>query len=220
MPVAGIDCIQCQLAFPAPVQGIHADDSHRFTLPLPDQVGLGAFPEVTAFTQPCQVSKTLCHMPVLVAVSSCLQQVGFEQSKTDNVLQNVSTCLKQVVEIPKRTNHRKSKNATTREGKTMMICNIPCRVSHADLTDAIGSIGLSPSFIHLPCRPGCHSNLGYGFVHFPCQADAERFALAFKGYRFNKESAKECIVKVADQQGHNGRHKLLARYLQMQAKSS
>jgi hypothetical protein len=95
------------------------------------------------------------------------------------------------------------------EGRTMMVCNIPCRVRHADLVEAIESIGFAQTyeFIHLPARREQRdSNLGYGFIHFFHGEDAERFALAFEGYRFPyKASTKACTVKVASCQGSIGK---------------
>jgi RNA recognition motif-containing protein len=94
------------------------------------------------------------------------------------------------------------------EGRTMMVCNIPCRVRHADLVEAIESMGFAQTyeFIHLPARREQRdSNLGYGFIHFFHGEDAERFALAFEGYRFEyKASTKACTVKVASCQGRMG----------------
>jgi len=97
----------------------------------------------------------------------------------------------------------------------MMMCNIPCRVSHCDFIEALGSNGFGScyEFVHLPCRYMREdSNLGYGFVHFFREADAERFALAFEGYHFSqKGSTKTCTVKIADCQGHDANAKRMPK---------
>jgi len=117
---------------------------------------------------------------------------------------------------------RKASDAN--EARTMMICNIPCRVSSDELTEAINSLGFDNTyeFVHLPCRFGqSDSNLGYGFVHFFHKADAECFAVAFDGYRFsNRGSTKACSVKVADCQGRNGSNRRLSRNLRRAQQTS
>mmetsp|Transcript_123971 Transcript_123971/g.193512 ORF Transcript_123971/g.193512 Transcript_123971/m.193512 type:complete len:366 (-) Transcript_123971:82-1179(-) len=104
-------------------------------------------------------------------------------------------------------------------GKTMMICNIPCRVSQDDLIDAIESSGFASTFdsVYMPHRFGqSNSNLGYAFVHFYLWEDAACFALAFEGYRFtSKGSTKACTVKVASCQGSNGSRRRLPRRLRV-----
>lgn len=97
-------------------------------------------------------------------------------------------------------------------GRTMMICNIPCRVRDVDVVGAMESLGFGKAFefVHIPSRPSQPDcNLGYCFVHFFQVVDAERFALAFEGYCFtSKGSNKACTVKVATLQG---RHRRMAR---------
>mmetsp|Transcript_123970 Transcript_123970/g.193509 ORF Transcript_123970/g.193509 Transcript_123970/m.193509 type:complete len:269 (+) Transcript_123970:70-876(+) len=101
-------------------------------------------------------------------------------------------------------------------GRTMMICNIPCRIGEQDVITAMESRGFGNAyeFVHIPSRPSQPaSNLGYCFVHFFRVADAERFALSFEGYSFtSKGSTKACTVKVADIQG---RHRRMARNFQL-----
>lgn len=142
---------------------------------------------------------------------SCSQQGGTDQC------QNSRMRLDQAANrsTSKRTGTKSGK--VTREGRTMMICNMPCRVSQTDLVDAIDSIGFAGKFqiTYLPCHFGSAANLGYGFVYFPCCKDAERFALEFEGYHFSqKDSPKKCTVKVAKQQdGCNAKQKRIARIL-------
>jgi hypothetical protein len=93
-------------------------------------------------------------------------------------------------------------------GTTMMICDLPCRINRAMLTEAIDSIGFADTydFVHLPCRYGHeNTNIGYGFVNFKDPAYAANFAVAFEGYKFEGfKSTKQCRVKVAAHQGFDG----------------
>jgi len=106
----------------------------------------------------------------------------------------------------------KKRKSRSGRGRTMMICNIPCRIGEQDVITAMESRGFGNAyeFVHIPSRPSQPaSNLGYCFVHFFRVADAESFALSFEGYSFtSKGSTKACTVKVAALQG---RHRRMAR---------
>jgi len=67
-------------------------------------------------------------------------------------------------------------NISTKQSKTMMICNIPCRLSEADVIGAIHSVGFAGT---------------YDFVYLP------------DNRRHGTRSAKRCTVKYADDQGFN-----------------
>jgi hypothetical protein len=138
--------------------------------------------------------------------------VDVSKTTSNFLVEKVRLCIDQAIEEPRNPPAR-SRKSRTKGGcggstRTMMICNIPCRVTHANLVEAINSIGFDGTFefVRLPSKVGQpHSNLGYGFVEFFSQADANRFARAFEGYRFSgRESPKACTVKVADRQGHIG----------------
>jgi len=174
---------------------------------------------------------------VVGMVTSCLQQLGVAQAQSEYVIQNVKMCFDKIenavdesapvsdpiFSVRKRStdsgssadrNSKKGKS-TKKRGRTMMMCNIPCRVSHCDFIEALDSNGFGScyEFVHLPCRyMREESNLGYGFVHFFREADAERFALAFEGYHFSqKGSTKTCTVKIADCQGHDANAKRMPK---------
>jgi hypothetical protein len=179
-------------------------------------------------------------------VTSCLQQLGVAQAQSEYVIQNVKMCLDKIenavdestpVTHPVRSVRKRSTDSgssedrnsykgksTKKRGRTMMMCNIPCRVSHCDFIEALDSNGFGScyEFVHLPCRYMREdSNLGYGFVHFFREADAERFALAFEGYHFSqKGSTKTCTVKIADCQGHDANSRRLPKKVRKAQRTS
>merc|ERR1719272_2290208 len=57
-----------------------------------------------------------------------------------------------------------------KQATTMMICNIPCRVSQRTITEAIDQVGFAGTydFVYLPDRRRGRpsGNLGYAFVEF------------------------------------------------------
>jgi hypothetical protein len=149
-----------------------------------------------------------------------IPRVEVVQSKIDHVTESVNMLLHAVNRVCdgeeihikalsglNKNGKRKVKRGSI-GGRTMMICNIPCRIRDMDLIDAIESFGFGGRFknLSIPYRFGrSGSNLGYAFVDFFNVADAESFALAFEGYRFSqKMSTKACTVKVAARQGRNG----------------
>jgi hypothetical protein len=174
--------------------------------------------------------------PLVVDVlKACLQQVGIDQSRSEYVIQNVKMRLDHAINksppttddpacistdtkanpphMGDKRNKRKDKHGSIggkKSGKSLMICNLPCRLQQDDLVEAIESIGFAGLFekVHIPCRQS-DSNLGYAFVHFLQQKHAESFALAFEGYRFtHKGSTKVCTVKAADCQGNERNRRL------------
>jgi hypothetical protein len=175
------------------------------------------------------------------ALQTSLQQVGTLQSKCDIVMTSGKTIYdhkvdtKSLVEV--RTRHQKHaetsqvvskrneytnppmKDKKGKDPRTLMICNLPCRIVYDDLIDAIGSIGFADAFefVHLACRyKQPDSNLGYAFINFFSPADAARFASAFEGYQFShKGSTKACTVKVAKTQGFNGSYRRMQRNLRL-----
>jgi hypothetical protein len=95
---------------------------------------------------------------------------------------------------------------TSVEPTTMMIRNIPCRITLERVVDALDSVGFCSTydFVHLPHRFAKSPNLGYAFVNFYNADDAARFAVAFNGFRFPRtQSNKKCEVTLADRQGFN-----------------
>jgi hypothetical protein len=221
------------------------ESSSRIAVSIADHVVRGALHKNIKSGQLDADSNSQCHArhpksernenPLFGVMESCLKQIGIEQLQSDYIIQNVKMCIDQAsadkstpMEDPacrgacdhatssqKTSNNSKAGRCGKDGGRSMMMCNLPCRLSHADLIEAIDSVGFSSTyeFVHLPCRFGqSDSNLGYGFIHFPLQEDAERFALEFEGYRFSqKESTKAVSVKVADHQGGKAKSKRMCK---------
>lgn len=102
-------------------------------------------------------------------------------------------------------------NEKTIEGDitSLMLCNIPCRISQDTLLEVVESLGFKDKydFLYLPIggRPsssGAVSNLGYGFINFLLPEYAEEFSQAFLDYRFKgTSSTKVCAARPAHVQG-------------------
>lgn len=106
---------------------------------------------------------------------------------------------------------------TSHEGPTtsLMICNIPCRVTQQQLVAVINSLGFTDTydFLYLPAGGRSSatgsSNLGYGFVNFIEPEDASAFAATFTNFTFDDTSStKVAKVRPAHIQGlaNNIRH--------------
>jgi len=90
-------------------------------------------------------------------------------------------------------------------GVTLMMCNIPCRLSYNAVINLLHEAGVygNCDFVHLPRRKNQKkANLGYAFVHFRETSAAARFGAFFNGYRFlGTGSSKVGSVKTAHIQG-------------------
>mmetsp|Transcript_21348 Transcript_21348/g.47237 ORF Transcript_21348/g.47237 Transcript_21348/m.47237 type:complete len:426 (-) Transcript_21348:142-1419(-) len=90
---------------------------------------------------------------------------------------------------------------------SLMICNIPCRVTQPQLAQVVDSLGFENqyNFLYLPSgsrSSAGSSNLGYGFINFADPENAEKFKRAFINYRFDGTSSqKVCRVRPAYIQG-------------------
>jgi len=86
---------------------------------------------------------------------------------------------------------------------SLMLCNLPCRLTQQQLAGIIESLGFGGKydFMYLPASRGS-ANLGYGFVNFKTPEDATRFSAAFTNYRvLHSRSTKVFSVKPARLQG-------------------
>jgi len=100
---------------------------------------------------------------------------------------------------------------------TMMLCDIPCRLSIQEVVDAMDLQGFSNTFdlIYMP-RPkglrsekaGLHHNLGYAFVNFTTPEKATEFVESFSDFIFpGGYSMKRCYTKPALCQGYKANWK-------------
>lgn len=96
------------------------------------------------------------------------------------------------------------------ETVTKMICNIPCRLSHQDIVDAIEKEGFKDmyDFVYLPGHGRVNTtkqtNIGYAFVNFKNAKFADLFAEHFEDFQFQgTSSCKTCKIKPAHMQGFN-----------------
>lgn len=91
---------------------------------------------------------------------------------------------------------------------SLMLCNIPCRVTQEGLLEVVESLGFKDTydFLYLPIggRPSTSgvSNLGYGFINFKLPEQAEAFAKVFADYQFQGTTSKKvCAARPAHVQG-------------------
>mmetsp|Transcript_32068 Transcript_32068/g.70140 ORF Transcript_32068/g.70140 Transcript_32068/m.70140 type:complete len:247 (-) Transcript_32068:43-783(-) len=101
---------------------------------------------------------------------------------------------------------------------TLMIYDIPCRVSLRELLQAICDRGFENSFdfLHLPMRHRKknpkHTNLGYAFINFESPELAASFIDAFKGFHFESmRSTKALLIKKAHLQGRSANEEQFGR---------
>eukprot|EP00928_Gymnodinium_smaydae_P100312 TRINITY_DN9817_c0_g1_i2.p1 TRINITY_DN9817_c0_g1~~TRINITY_DN9817_c0_g1_i2.p1 ORF type:complete len:217 (+),score=31.31 TRINITY_DN9817_c0_g1_i2:43-651(+) len=84
----------------------------------------------------------------------------------------------------------------------LVVRNVPCKVLEADLREVMQKVGLRVSRYELcfPKKPGRHgrfNNFGYGFVTCCEQGDAEDFARALHGFRFEHiNSSKQLVIEL------------------------
>eukprot|EP00928_Gymnodinium_smaydae_P100472 TRINITY_DN9865_c0_g1_i6.p1 TRINITY_DN9865_c0_g1~~TRINITY_DN9865_c0_g1_i6.p1 ORF type:complete len:250 (-),score=29.70 TRINITY_DN9865_c0_g1_i6:328-1020(-) len=81
----------------------------------------------------------------------------------------------------------------------MHIRNIPCKILEEEFMDVMRDLGLhAPRYaLHFPKRrrrQGRLNNLGYGFASCSLAEDAEAFARAMHGFRFDNVASKKQLV--------------------------
>jgi len=89
-------------------------------------------------------------------------------------------------------------------GKTWIMRNIPCRITHEELVRVIAQQGFGGryDFVYMPQSHRPKTNIGYAFVNLIDEADGDAFELAFNGFRFQgTASQKVCAVQPASLQG-------------------
>jgi hypothetical protein len=91
---------------------------------------------------------------------------------------------------------------------TLMLSNLPCRVTQHQMVDVLDSLGFGDSYdllylpVGKPANKSGTSNLGYGFINFIDSDEAAVFAEEFQAYHFEgTNSSKLCAVRPAHIQG-------------------
>eukprot|EP00927_Polykrikos_kofoidii_P065612 TRINITY_DN6134_c0_g2_i1.p1 TRINITY_DN6134_c0_g2~~TRINITY_DN6134_c0_g2_i1.p1 ORF type:complete len:234 (+),score=27.18 TRINITY_DN6134_c0_g2_i1:44-745(+) len=78
---------------------------------------------------------------------------------------------------------------------TVMIRNLPCRCTRAEVLDAVHDLGFSREcvFFHMPFRSGAKQNQGYAFVGFRDPEVCLSFRDAVTGYRLNSRKSSKTL---------------------------
>jgi len=88
---------------------------------------------------------------------------------------------------------------------SLMICNIPCRVTQRQLVATVEALGFKDKYdyLYIPrAHGGSSSSIGYGFINMLDEKDVLEFIAAITGYRFEGTySLKRCEVRRARIQG-------------------
>lgn len=81
---------------------------------------------------------------------------------------------------------------------TVMLRNIPCKYMQGNLLREIDQMGFEGTydFFYLPLDTRNKTSVGYAFVNFLDEKDAERFTTTFTGYRFQRHQ-NEKIAEVS-----------------------
>ena len=102
------------------------------------------------------------------------------------------------------------------EGTKLMLQNIACRYTKADVMDILDALGFNGTYdsVYVPERPygkrskkGKYSSLGYAFVNFLDAKSASECKRQVSGKTFGwSTTAKLCVVSMAKDQGANSFH--------------
>jgi len=91
------------------------------------------------------------------------------------------------------------------DSTSLMICNIPCRVTQRQLVATVEALGFKDKYdyLYIPrAHGGSSSSIGYGFINMLDEKDVPNFIQAITGYRFEGTySMKRCEVRRARIQG-------------------
>lgn len=89
----------------------------------------------------------------------------------------------------------------SREVTTLMVCNLPCKISSSGLTQVVNKLGFEGLYDLIYVPRGAKNSMGYGFVNFINPYDAARFCGVIGTYNFPGNSKKRAYCKVAENQG-------------------
>jgi hypothetical protein len=111
-----------------------------------------------------------------------------------------------------------TKDGMDSELTTVMLCNIPCRVSLEEIEQAVAFLGFEGTYdlLHAPGPKRRHrnisstTNIGYAFINFQHPEHAQRFINVFDGFHFvGRQSDKLGVAKFARIQGFQNNYMLL-----------
>eukprot|EP00450_Noctiluca_scintillans_P033979 CAMPEP_0194551462 /NCGR_PEP_ID=MMETSP0253-20130528/96234_1 /TAXON_ID=2966 /ORGANISM="Noctiluca scintillans" /LENGTH=418 /DNA_ID=CAMNT_0039398921 /DNA_START=33 /DNA_END=1288 /DNA_ORIENTATION=+ len=169
-----------------------------------DKVVPSPFPIASAESEPAKVHLFVPPRGLSLPEQGGVQSAGGAQvgkhGDVDNTKSSRGT--------PKKTDLISQYSAHHGPITTLMVQNIPCRITQEQLIDVIVDLGFGEKydFLYLPtCSRSSmtgRSNLGYGFINFSQPDNAASFARVFTNYLFEgTRSKKVSTVKPAHIQG-------------------
>lgn len=108
--------------------------------------------------------------------------------------------------LAKSTENRNHSDTENHLATTLMFRNIPNKYTREMLLEEIGEKGFNGKydFFYLPIDFRNRCNVGYAFINFISQKEAETFKYAFQGQQLKEfNSAKVCKITVAKVQGRD-----------------
>jgi RNA recognition motif-containing protein len=95
------------------------------------------------------------------------------------------------------------KNKAEHNKTTVMIRNVPCKLSQDELIAEVSLVSKSFNFLYLPSSKKAVGNLGYAFVNFTDNAECVKFLENFADHIFESapRSKKRALVAYATLQG-------------------
>jgi len=116
------------------------------------------------------------------------------------------------------SNYNEYADNISSEMTTVMLCNIPCRVTLEEIIHAVRSLGFDDTYdlLHAPGPKRRHrylastTNIGYAFINFVKPEDAQNFMKAFEGFCFEgRHSEKVGMAKFGRVQGFHNNYMLM-----------
>uniref|UniRef100_A0A7S0ZT07 RRM domain-containing protein n=1 Tax=Noctiluca scintillans TaxID=2966 RepID=A0A7S0ZT07_NOCSC len=169
-----------------------------------DKVVPSPFPIASAESEPAKVHLFVPPRGLSLPEQGGVQSAGGAQVGKHGYVDNTKSSRG----TPKKTDLISQYSAHHGPITTLMVQNIPCRITQEQLIDVIVDLGFGEKydFLYLPtCSRSSmtgRSNLGYGFINFSEPEDAASFSRVFTNYLFEgTRSKKVSTVKPAHIQG-------------------
>jgi len=169
-----------------------------------DKVAPSSFPTASAESEPAKVHLFVPPPGLSLPEQGGVQSAGGAQVGKHGDMENTKSSRG----TPKKTDLISQYSAHHGPITTLMVQNIPCRITQEQLVDVIVDLGFGDKydFLYLPtCSRSSmtgRSNLGYGFINFSQPETAEAFGRVFTNYLFEgTRSKKVSTVKPAHIQG-------------------